>query len=64
MFMQVDKINNLLELFYEQYKKQNKKDVFLQSLKESIKKNTHGVRCLFKNIIKLSEEISKHIEKR
>jgi len=29
--MQVDKINNLLELFYEQYKKQNKKDVFLQS---------------------------------
>ena len=36
--MEIDKINNLLELFYQQYKKQNKEDIFLQSLKEVEKK--------------------------
>ena len=30
--MKIDKINNLLELFFEKYKKQNSNDVFLQSL--------------------------------
>ena len=59
--MQVDKINNLLELFYEQYKKQNKKDVFLQSLKEPQEEYTWGK--VHSHIIKLSEEISKHIKK-
>ena len=32
--MQINKINNLLELFYEQYQKKNKESIFLQSLKE------------------------------
>ena len=59
--MQVDKINNLLELFYEQYKKQNKKDVFLQSLKEPQEEYTWGK--VYSHIIKLSEEISKHIKR-
>ena len=59
--MQVDKINNLLELFYEQYKKQNKKDVFLQSLKEPQEEYTWDK--VYSHIIKLSEEISKHIKK-
>ena len=36
--MELDKINNLLELFFKQYKKQNKKDIFLQALKEPRKR--------------------------
>ena len=36
--MQIDKKNNLLELFYEQYQKQDKESIFLQSLKEPQKK--------------------------
>ena len=32
--MQIDKVNNLLELFYKQYLKQDKDAIFLQSLKE------------------------------
>ena len=55
--MEVNKINNLLELFYKQYKKQNKKDIFLQSLKEP--KKNYSWEDVYKNIIKLSEEISK-----
>jgi len=59
--MQIDKINNLLELFYEQYQKQNKKSIFLQSLKEPQKK--YSWEDVYLNINKLSEEISKHIQK-
>jgi len=59
--MEVNKINNLLELFYKQYEKQNKKDIFLQSLKES--KRKYSWEDVYKNIIKLSEEISKNIKK-
>ena len=59
--MEVKKINNLLELFYKQYEKQNKKDIFLQSLKES--KEKYSWEEVYKNIIKLSEEISKYIKK-
>ena len=36
--MQINKINNLLELFYKQYQRQNKESIFLQSLKEPKKK--------------------------
>ena len=36
--MEINKVNNLLELFYTQYKKQDKTSVFLQSLKEVEKK--------------------------
>tara|TARA_B100000767_G_scaffold212275_1_gene199480 strand:- start:149 stop:1852 length:1704 start_codon:yes stop_codon:yes gene_type:complete len=59
--MKIDNINNLLELFYKQYEKQNKDDIFLQSLKESIKK--YSWEDVYKNVIKLSEEISRYIEK-
>ena len=59
--MQIDKINNLLELFYEQYQKQNKESIFLQSLKEPQKK--YSWEDVYLNINKLSEEISKHIKK-
>ena len=59
--MEIDKINNLLELFYNQYQKQNIKNIFLQSLKKfSIKYSWEDV---YLNINKLSEEISKHIKK-
>ena len=59
--MQIEKINNLLELFYEQYQKQNKESIFLQSLKEPQKKYSWG--NVYSSINKLSEEISKHIKK-
>ena len=59
--MKIDKKNNLLELFYEQYRKQNKESIFLQSLKEPQKKYTW--EDVYLNINKLSKEISKHIEK-
>ena len=59
--MQIDKKNNLLELFYEQYQKQDKESIFLQSLKEPQKK--YSWEDVYLNINKLSEEISKHIEK-
>ena len=59
--MKLDKINNLLELFYQQYEKQNKKDVFLYSLKQPQKK--YSWDDVNKNIINLSKEISVHINK-
>jgi len=59
--MQINKINNLLELFYEQYQNQNKKNIFLQSLKEPQKK--YSWENVYLNINKLSEEISKYIKK-
>ena len=54
-------MNNLLELFYHQYLKQNKEDIFLQSLKEPKKK--YSWQDVYLNIIKLSKEISKYINK-
>ena len=59
--MKTDKINNLLELFYNQYQNQNKKNIFLQSLKESSKK--YSWEDVYLNVNKLSEEISRHIKK-
>ena len=59
--MHINKINNLLELFYEQYQKQNNESIFLQSLKKSQKK--YSWKDVYLNINKLSEEISKHIIK-
>ena len=58
--MKIDKINNLLELFYKQYEKQDKKNIFLQSLNEPQKK--YSWEDVFINVIKLSEEISKYIK--
>ena len=59
--MQINKINNLLELFYKQYQKQNKKSIFLQSLREP--KKEYSWEDVYLNIHKLSDEISKHIKK-
>ena len=61
MLMEINKINNLLELFYEQYKKQDKKSNFLHSLKEPQKK--YSWEDVYLNINKLSEEISNYITK-
>ena len=59
--MQIENINNLLQLFYEQYNKQNKEDIFLQSLKEP--KRKYSWEDVYINIIKLSEEIGRYIKK-
>ena len=59
--MQIKKINNLLALFYDQYQRQDKKDIFLQSLKEPKKK--YSWEEVYLNINKLSEEISRYIKK-
>jgi len=59
--MQIDKINNLLELFYKQYQKNNKESIFLQSLKEPQKK--YSWEDVYLNINKLSQEITKYIKK-
>ncbi|MDC0578300.1 AMP-binding protein [Candidatus Pelagibacter ubique] len=59
--MEINKINNLLELFYKQYLTQDKTSVFLQSLKEVKKK--YSWEDVYSNVIKLSEEISRYIKK-
>ena len=59
--MEIDKINNLLELFFIQYKKQDKNNIFLNSLKDS--DNKCSWEQAFIKIIKLSKEISKYINK-
>ena len=59
--MQINKINNLLELFYIQYQKQKKENIFLQSLNKTKKK--YSWDDVYLNINKLSEEISKYIKK-
>ena len=57
--MKIDKLNNLLELFYHQYQNQKKDDIFLESLKEPRKK--HSWEDIYLNINKLSEKISEFI---
>ncbi|MDA7838123.1 long-chain fatty acid--CoA ligase [Candidatus Pelagibacter sp.] len=59
--MEINKVNNLLELFYNQYLTQDKSSVFLQSLKEVEKK--YSWEDVYLNVIKLSEEILKYIKK-
>ncbi len=59
--MEINKINNLLEIFYYQYQKQNKDDIFLESLKEPRK--NYSWEEVYLNIIKLSKEISRYIKK-
>jgi len=59
--MKINKINNLLELFYCQYKKKGKEDIFLQSLKYP--KRNYSWNNVYSNINKLSEEISRYINK-
>ena len=52
--MQIKEINNLVELFFLQYKNQNKKNFFLHSLKEKTQKYTW--ENSYVNTIKLSNE--------
>ena len=59
--MQINEINNLVELFFLQYKSQNKKSFFLHSLKEKNQKYTW--EDSYKNIIKLSSEILNYVQK-
>ena len=59
--MKIEKTNNLLALFYDQYQRQEKENIFLQSLKEPKKK--YSWEDVYLNINKLSEEISKYIKK-
>ncbi|MDC0616180.1 long-chain fatty acid--CoA ligase [Candidatus Pelagibacter sp.] len=59
--MKIEKTNNLLELFYDQYQRQDKESIFLQSLKEPKKK--YSWKDVYLNINKLSEEISRYIKK-
>ncbi|MDA9604546.1 long-chain fatty acid--CoA ligase [Candidatus Pelagibacter sp.] len=59
--MEIDKIKNLLELFYQQYKKQNKENSFLYSLKDKSKK--YSWEDVYLNVIKLTKEITKYINK-
>ena len=59
--MKIEKINNLLELFYTQYEKQNTGSIFLQSLRKPNKKYSWEDVCA--NVIKFAEEISKYIKK-
>jgi long-chain acyl-CoA synthetase len=59
--MEIKKINNLLALFYDQYQKQDKETIFLESLKEPKKK--YSWEDVYLNINKLSDELSGFIEK-
>ena len=59
--MMIDNIKNLLELFQHRYQKKNKEDIFLKSLKRPQKE--YSWESVYLNIIKLSEEINKYINK-
>ncbi len=58
--MEINKQNNLLELFYQQYLKENPDQIFLKSLKNS--DNQYTWKETYLNILKLSEELSSLIE--
>ncbi len=59
--MNLDKLNNLVELFAYQANKQNKKDIFLQWLNPREKK-TYTWEETEKNILKLSKVIKENIK--
>ena len=59
--MEMNKINNLLELFYYQFKDKIETDIFLESLREPKKKFSWSE--VYVNILKVSKEISKYIKK-
>ena len=59
--MDFKKYNNLIELFFEQYEKQQKDKIFLSSLKDSKKIFLgNNVKTI---VLKLASEISKIIQK-
>ena len=53
--MKIEHYNNLLELFYNQYKQERSDQVFLQSLKNLNQKFTWEQTYL--NILKLSDQL-------
>jgi long-chain acyl-CoA synthetase len=59
--MKLTNLNNLLELFFFQYEKQDKKKTFLSCLKN--KSNKYSWEDTYENIFKLSREIKKYIKK-
>jgi long-chain acyl-CoA synthetase len=59
--MEMNKINNLLELFYYQFKDKIETDIFLESLREPKQKFSWSE--VYVNILKVSKEISKYIKK-
>ncbi len=56
--MNVNKLNNLLELFFVQYQNQNEKNILLSSLKET--NNHFSWEKTFLSIKKLADEIKKY----
>ena len=59
--MSKENINNLVELFFENYQKQNKSNILLTSLKDS--SNHFSWKKTFHSIKKISSEINKFIKK-
>ncbi len=59
--MKLTNLNNLVELFFVQYEKQDKKKTFLSCLKN--KSNKYSWEDTYENIFKLSREIKKYIKK-
>ena len=57
--MNINRLNNLLELFYTQYQLSNKSEIFLTSLKQ---KKAFSWEETFQSVIKLSSEISSIIQ--
>ena len=58
--MEINKQNNLLELFYKQYLKEKPDQIFLKSLKNS--DNQFTWKETYLNILKLSQELSLFIK--
>ena len=56
--MEIDKLNNLLELFYSKYKEKKNTDIFLKFIKT---KKEYSWEEVYTNIIKLSEDLSEII---
>ena len=59
--MNKENINNLVELFFENYQKQNKNNILLTSLKDS--SNHFSWKKTFHSIKKISAEINKFLKK-
>ena len=59
--MNTEKVNNLVELFFENYQKQNKNNKLLISLKDQ--NNQFTWKETFHSIKKVSSEIKKHLKK-
>ena len=59
--MNTENINNLVELFFENYQKQNKNNILLTSLKDT--SNHFSWKKTFHSIKKISSEINKFLKK-